>query len=68
LFACSNPIRVGPYNSLDCCINQFPQAVQKYANTTVEKMKWGKKIEQPGVMELITVAQVEEMLKKIING
>lgn len=66
LYACSNPERVGPYNSLNYCANQFPLAVEKFAKTTVEKMKWGKKIEKHGVMDLITVEEVKTKLKQII--
>lgn len=69
LYACTNPQRSGPYNSLQHCVNRFPQAVSKFANTTLDKIRWNSKVELPGVMELITVedviAKLDELLAEV---
>lgn len=62
LYACTNPKRSGPYNSLQHCTNRFGEAVEKFA--AGKKLRWNSKIEQPGVMELITV---EEVIAKLDN-
>lgn len=68
LYACTNPERSGPYNSVDNCVNKFPQAVEQFTDTTVDKIRWGKKVEQAGVMELILVDEVCEILERIVNN
>ena len=58
LYAASNPERSGPYNSLQWCVNAYPQAAEKVFNKPVTQLKWGKKIEIPGVMDMILPEQV----------
>ena len=66
LYACTNPKRSGPYNSLDICINKFAEAAEKFLNKTdVNEVPWGTKIEKPGVMELITVEEVIGKLEQV---
>lgn len=67
LYACTNPERSGPYNSLEHCVNRFPQAVTEFAHTTPDKIRWNKKIEQPGVMELISTEDVIEKLDNLLT-
>ena len=67
LYACTNPDRSGPYNSIDYCVNKFPQAVEQFAHSTIDKIRWGKKVELAGVMELITVMEVTDTLERIVN-
>ena len=69
LYACTNPLRSGPYNSLDICIDKFPEAAERFLNKAdVNDVPWGTKIEQPGVMELITVEEVIEKLEQVLNS
>lgn len=58
LYAATNPARVGPYWNRDWCINRYPNALQK---------QWGKQIKRGRIMELISVAEVVEMLKRVIS-
>lgn len=58
LYACTWSKRSGPYNSLGYCVDKFELAAEKFLNKPVENLRWGTKIEQPGVMELITVEAV----------
>ncbi len=67
LYACTNPDRSGPYNSLEYCVNRFPEAVEQFAHSTVDEIRWGKKVEQEGVMDLITVDEVVRNLEQVID-
>lgn len=60
LYAATDPQRSGPYNSLQWCVNRFPEAARRFRNTQSEKLRWGSRIEVPGVMALITVDDVLE--------
>lgn len=64
LYAASNPYRSGPYNSLQWCVNRYPEALEKFTGKTVDQARWGAKAEYPGAMELITVEEVYEMLDR----
>ena len=67
LYAASNPLRSGPYNSLPWCVNRYAQALQTFAGTTLEKARWGTKAEFAGAMELIEVADATDMLDKWVQ-
>ncbi|MBD3657742.1 MULTISPECIES: glycosyltransferase family 9 protein [Marinobacter] len=64
LFAASNPNRSGPYNSLQWCVNRYPEALQKFTGKTVAEARWGAKAEFEGAMELVTVADTTAMLDR----
>lgn len=68
LFAASNPLRSGPYNSLAWCVNRYPEALQKFTGKTVADARWGAKAEFEGAMELIEVADATDMLDKWVRG
>lgn len=68
LFAASNPYRSGPYNSLEWCVNRYPEALEKFTGKTVEQARWGAKAEFEGAMELITVADATEMLDRWVEA
>ncbi len=58
LHAATNPERAGPYHSLRWCVNQYEAAARKFLNRGADEIRWGTKIEYPGVMDLIGVDQV----------
>lgn len=64
LYAASNPLRSGPYRSLDWCVNRYPEALQKFTGKTVEQARWGARAEFPGAMDLITVEDATAMLDR----
>lgn len=64
LYAGSNPDRSGPYNSLQWCVNRYPEALKKFRGKSIEECRWGAKAEFPGAMELITAAETEAMLDR----
>ncbi|MDH3760352.1 MAG: glycosyltransferase family 9 protein [Gammaproteobacteria bacterium] len=55
--------RSGPYGSLDLCVDKFAEAAQKYLGQKPEQLRWGTRIENEGVMDLITVDEVIERLE-----
>jgi heptosyltransferase I len=55
LYACTNPARSGPYLSRRWCVDAFPEATVKFRGSTPERLPWATKIEEPGVMALISV-------------
>lgn len=63
LYAATDPRRSGPYHSLGLCVNRYPSAAERYLSSYQDQLRWGKKIEVPGVMELIEVDAVIERLK-----
>jgi heptosyltransferase I len=64
LFAASNPQRSGPYNSLQWCVDRYPEALARFKHSTVAEAHWGSKVEVPGAMELVTVADALAMLDR----
>ena len=60
LHAASNPDRSGPYSDRRWCVNKYDAAARKYLGKPASEIAWGSKIEKPGVMDLIGVADVIE--------
>jgi heptosyltransferase I len=67
LHACTWSKRSGPYNSLDLCVDKFAEAAQRYRNTTPEQLRWGTRIEQEGVMDLVEVEDVLDRLEQALK-
>ena len=55
LHAASNPVRSGPYSDLRYCVDRYDDAARKYLGRPAAELKWGRKIEHEGVMDLVTV-------------
>ncbi len=68
LYACTNPRRSGPYHSLGYCVDKYDEAARHFLGQPAERLRWGKKIEQPGVMELIAVEEVTAMLDRVLGN
>jgi heptosyltransferase I len=67
LHACTWSKRSGPYNSLDLCVDRFAEAAQRYRGSTPEKLRWGTRIEQQGVMDLVEVDDVLDRLEQALK-
>jgi heptosyltransferase I len=67
LHACTWSKRSGPYNSLDLCVDKFSEAAQQYRDTTPELLRWGTRIEEDGVMDLVEVAEVRDRLEQALQ-
>jgi heptosyltransferase I len=55
--------RSGPYDSLDLCVDRFAEAARKFRGKAPEELRWGTRIENSGVMDLIEVEDVIERLE-----
>jgi heptosyltransferase I len=66
LYACTWSKRSGPYNSLSACVDKFELAAEKFRHQSAEQLRWGSKIEAPGVMDLIEVSDVIEKLEQVV--
>ncbi len=64
LYAATPSRRSGPYNSLDLCVDKYTEAARKFRQKEPGELRWGQRIEYPGVMDLI---EVDDVLEKL-NG
>lgn len=64
LHAASNPKRSGPYSDLRYCVNRYDDAARKFMGKSASELKWGTKIEFPGVMGLVTVDDAVEAFER----
>lgn len=67
LYAASNPLRSGPYRSLAWCVDRYPEALHKFKGLTVDSTPWGTKVEVPGAMELVSVADAAATLDRWVT-
>lgn len=63
LYAATPSRRSGPYNSLELCVDKYVEAARKFRNKEPQELRWGQRIEFPGVMDLIESGEVIEKLK-----
>ncbi|MEJ0085456.1 MAG: glycosyltransferase family 9 protein [Pseudomonadota bacterium] len=66
LYAATNPARSGPYLSRRWCVDAYEAAARKFLGKSPDELPWTKKIELPGVMELIEVAAVTAKLDELL--
>jgi heptosyltransferase I len=66
LYAATNPERSGPYLSRRWCVDQYDVAARQFLNKPAAQLPWTKKIERPGVMELIDVGHVTAKLDELL--
>ncbi len=67
LFASSNPLRSGPYNSLDLCVNAYPEALQLYQQKQVDEVRWGARVRHQDVMQLVTIERVKQRIDGLLS-
>ncbi len=63
LYAATWSRRSGPYRSLDLCVDRFSEAAARFRGRKPEALRWGTRIEQDGVMDLIRPEDVFEKLE-----
>jgi heptosyltransferase I len=66
LYAATNPTRSGPYYSRSWCVDRYEAAARKFIGKPAAELPWTEKVEQPGVMDLITPADVIERLDALM--
>ena len=67
LYAATNPARSGPYYSRQWCVDRYDAAARRLRGRPAAELPWTEKIEEPGVMDLITVADVCERLDSLLT-
>jgi heptosyltransferase I len=68
LYAATNPQRSGPYYSRSWCVDRYGQAALKFRGRAATELPWTEKIEEPGVMDLITVDDAAERLDALMRA
>lgn len=66
LYAATPSQRSGPYNSIDLCVDKYAEAARKFRHTEPQELRWGQRIEFPGVMDLIEPDDVMKILNEVI--
>jgi heptosyltransferase I len=67
LYAATNPARSGPYLSRGYCVDRYPDAARQVLGREPGELAWTRKIEVPGVMDLITVNDVNAKLDGLMR-
>jgi len=67
LYAATWSRRSGPPGSLEHCVDRFPEAARRYLKCDPEQIRWGRRIERPGVMDLIRPQDVIERLESLFE-
>jgi len=60
LHACTDAERSGPWSDTRWCVNRYGQAVERFLNISPAQVRWGRRVEFPDVMDLITVGDAVE--------
>jgi heptosyltransferase I len=68
LYAATRLARTGPYRSRQWCVDRYAEAARRYCHRSPEQLPWHRKIERPGVMDLIEVADVRERLDALLRA
>ncbi len=67
LYATSNPDRSGPYNSRHLSVNAYSDAVGRYLGKSVNDLRWGQRVRDPGAMGLIRLKDVKEKIDLVLG-
>lgn len=68
LYAATWSRRSGPLGSLQYCADQYEQAALQFAGKSADQLRWGQRLECPGVMDLIQPEQVVEKLMQALSA
>ena len=66
LYAATNPQRSGPYLSRRWCVDAYDAAARQFLGKPAAELPWTRKIELPGVMDLIGTAAVTAKLDELL--
>jgi heptosyltransferase I len=55
LHACTDAERSGPYSDRRWTVNRYAEASEQFMGKPASALRWGRRIEFPGVMDLVTV-------------
>jgi heptosyltransferase I len=66
LYAATDCERSGPYSDRRWSVNRYGDAAQRFLRQPATALRWGKRIEFPGVMDLVEVGAVRERLDALV--
>ena len=66
LYAATRSARAGPYYSREWCVDRYDEAARRVYGKPAGEIPWTRKIERPGVMELIDVRSVIDRLEALM--
>jgi heptosyltransferase I len=58
LHAATDAERSGPYSDRRWCVNHYAEASQQFLGKPAPELRWGRRVEFPGVMDLVPVDEV----------
>jgi len=58
LHACTDAERSGPYSDRRWTVNRYAEAAERFMRRPPDRLRWGQRVEKPGVMDLITIDDV----------
>jgi len=68
LYAATRSGRSGPYLSRGWCVDEYASAARRFRGREPQELPWTEKIEEPGVMDLISVASVTRKLDELLES
>jgi heptosyltransferase I len=66
LHAATDAGRSGPYRATEWSVNRYAEAARRFLGKPVDKVRWGLRIEFPGVMDLIAIEDVVDRLDALM--
>lgn len=67
LYATSNPARTGPYLSQALTVNVYDEAVRRYLGKSVDEIRFGTRVRDPGAMDMIDPQAVKSRIDRIFS-
>ncbi len=67
LYAHSNPMRTGPYHSLDSVVSVYEQVAEEQHGKAVDELPWGTRVKGKDLMALISTESVIEQLDRVLG-
>lgn len=65
LHACTDAQRSGPYSDQRWTVNHYDAAARRFLGKPASALPWGKRVEFPGVMDLVQVHEVVERFEAL---
>ena len=66
LHACTDAERSGPYSDRRWTVNRYDEAARRFLGKPAPELRWGRRIEFPGVMDLVTVDEVVDRFEAFV--
>jgi heptosyltransferase I len=66
LYACTDLERSGPYSDRRWSVDHYDEAARRFLQKPASELRWGKRVEFPGVMELIDVDEVRARFDALV--